>query len=105
MTKPLFVCTSSVDRATVHFEIPEGWQIAAPWDESAARTYAVPTLKRLIDNSLVVGFFPSTSVHVGEFDVTGATPGEQASSRLLSGAVARMGSFATKLFSGTPRGL
>ncbi|MBV8518435.1 MAG: hypothetical protein JO197_13645 [Acidobacteria bacterium] len=104
VTKPLFVYTSNVTDAKVAFEVPADWKVAAPWLASASRQFTAASLDALTDNSLVVGRFGATEVRIGAFDVTVATPDQDAPPARLVAALQQMGSEATAMFPGTPAG-
>jgi predicted metalloprotease with PDZ domain len=104
ITKPLFVYTSTVTGATIDFDVPAGWNIAAPWTGDGAHRFTAQSLDALTGNSLVVGQFGSTAIRIGAFDVTVATPDQAAPPPRLVTALQRMGSEATTMFPATPAG-
>ncbi|HYI08163.1 MAG TPA: M1 family aminopeptidase [Thermoanaerobaculia bacterium] len=102
-TKPLFFYTSGVTDASVEFDVPKGWKVAAPWTRRGD-SYEAAGVRSLTENSIVLGRFPSTELRVGNFDVTVATPGEERPPVKLAAALRQLGSEAGRLFAGTPPG-
>jgi predicted metalloprotease with PDZ domain len=104
VTRPLFITTSGVTDAEVQFRIPEGWREATPWDAMSDHRFRVRSVRRLTENSIVLGIFPFTEVRVGAFEITIAVPGASTMPPLLVKALREIGVTATSLFDRTPSG-
>jgi Predicted protease with the C-terminal PDZ domain len=102
ITKPLFVYSPASDSAEVVFELPERWEIAAPWRALSRRRFAVKNMTSLTENSIVLGEFPRRTVRVGAFNMTIATPSEKAIPPELERLVAQTAAMTTRLFPDTP---
>ena len=104
VTKPLFVYTTTTTDAQVHFALRNGWKVATPWDPAGATAFRVDSVEHLINNSIVIGRFPTAHVRVGAFDIVVATPGLAAVPPRLSRALQQAGALTATLFDRTPRG-
>ena len=104
VTKPLFLYTTGVTRSAIHFSLPAGWKVAAPWKSTGANDFEAASVPSLTGNSLVLGQFPTAAVRVGQFNVTIATPGYTEVPPLLAKALAETGAMVTRVFDRTPPG-
>jgi predicted metalloprotease with PDZ domain len=99
VTRPLFVYTTGVDRAVVRFEVPEGWQVAAPWTQRAPNEFAARSVADLAVNSFVAGRYESASTEVAGLQVVAALPGASAAAaRHTSRVVEQVAAVARRLF-------
>ncbi|HEX3107581.1 MAG TPA: hypothetical protein VHU41_00700, partial [Thermoanaerobaculia bacterium] len=104
VTKPFFIYTSATTDARVRFKLPPGWRTATPWARAEGGEFVVPSIERLTLNSVVLGIFPTASLHTGPFDITVATPGFREVPLPLQRALKTAGTVAARIFDKTPRG-
>jgi predicted metalloprotease with PDZ domain len=102
VTKPLFVYTADTQAAEIVFQLPEGWEVAAPWPSSTGRRFATARVEQLSENSIILGRFAHERLRVGALDLTIATPSESTVPGELGKVVSELGALAGELFPNTP---
>lgn len=106
VTKGLFLGSNVPGERRVSFDVPEDWQIAAPWAQlpEERRSFRVPDLVALQNNTLVLGDFASFDLEQGGFDFTLVLPGRMSTAYdLVEGAMQRILPLYLELFPNTPR--
>ena len=105
VSKALFITGSAGGPRRVELALPAGWHVATPWARvpGAAERFDVADRNSLINNSLVLGPVPSTSIQAGAFTFHLALLGPAASGRAeVEGALrAVLGEF-IRIFPRTP---
>jgi predicted metalloprotease with PDZ domain len=83
VSKALFVTGGGEGARTVEVALPAGWHVAAPWTRlpGAAARFEVRDRNGLINNSLVLGPAPFTSIQAGAFTFHLALLGPAAAAR------------------------
>jgi predicted metalloprotease with PDZ domain len=105
VTKGLFLGSDVPGERRVTFDVPDAWRIAAPWTREAdGRSFRVPDLLALQNNTLVLGDFARFELEEEGFDFTLALPGRMGAARsLVEGAMQRVLPLYLELFPDTPR--
>ena len=83
VNRALFVMSDAPGPKEVEFEVPAPFEIATPWEQIAARRYRAGDNSQLVDNTTVLGQFPSFQIKEGRFNLTLALPGSSQASRAL----------------------
>src|SRR4029079_6318679 len=52
VTRPLFITTSLLTDADLRFHVPNGWHVAAPWEQTAAGVFHTTSADELQNNSV-----------------------------------------------------
>ncbi|WP_100643709.1 hypothetical protein [Alteromonas facilis] len=71
VTKALFIYSPGLERATVKIDVPEKWDISAPWQSkpNAPHTFEVNSWAGLVNNALVVGEHYERIVQDGDMEI------------------------------------
>jgi predicted metalloprotease with PDZ domain len=83
VNRTLFVMSNAPGPKEIEFEIPAEFEIATPWERIGARRYRARDNSQLVDNTTVLGRFPSFQIKEGKFDLTLALPGSTQDSKAL----------------------
>jgi predicted metalloprotease with PDZ domain len=84
VNRALFVMTNSVGPRNILFILPARFEIATPWKSVARASYLVQDNSELVDNTTVIGSFPSFQISDGNFHLTMVLPsGTPASQSLI----------------------
>lgn len=75
VTKGLFLGSDAEGERRVTFDVPESWRIAVPWTHIEGRTYRMPDLLALQNNTLLLGDFERLDFTREGFALTLALPG------------------------------
>jgi predicted metalloprotease with PDZ domain len=105
VSKALFVTSSATGPRRVEFSLPAGWHVAAPWAAvlGVPGAFDVRDRNSLINNSLVVGPVPPTTIRAGAFTFQLALLGPAASGRAeIEGALSPVLQEFIRIFPSTP---
>jgi predicted metalloprotease with PDZ domain len=83
VNRALFVMSNAPGPKEIEFQVPDGFEIATPWERIGRHRYLASDNSRLADNTTVLGCFPSLQIREGKFDLTLALPGSSQASKAL----------------------
>ncbi len=80
--RALFVFSDVTGPSRIHFDVPGGWRVSAPWrrEDGTALTFVADSASELARNSLVVGRHAAVELSSDSFRLTLALPGETGAS-------------------------
>lgn len=75
VNRALFVMTNAVGPRNIQFVVPPDFEIATPWKGVKPLVYQVQDNSELVDNTTVIGRFPSFEITDGRFHLNMVLPG------------------------------
>ncbi|MBN2448685.1 MAG: hypothetical protein JXO22_18305 [Phycisphaerae bacterium] len=92
-----------VERIQVAFELPNGWQVTAPWPRVSENTFAPPDKESLLNDLIAVGAWKLHEIRVGDFIATIAfAPGQEALEKVATEPMRRIITHELELFGTAP---
>jgi predicted metalloprotease with PDZ domain len=83
VNRALFVTSNATGPILVKFIVPVNFQIATPWSPAGPAQFVVEDTSDLVDNTTILGDFPSFKIRQGDFYLTMALPGATSADKLL----------------------
>ena len=107
VTPTLFLYPTNVSpvEIRVDFELPQGWEVIAPWPSSGTRAFKPRDLQSLTHDLIAVGHWYSQEVRLGDFQaVIAIAPGQEALEQGAVDPIRRVVEYELKMFEREPHG-
>ncbi len=83
VNRALFVMSDTPGPRDIEFDVPPNFEIATPWESKGAGHYRARDNNELVNNTTVLGKFPSFRIVDGEFELKVVLPGSTQDSKAL----------------------
>ena len=101
----LYPTNVEIGAIRVDFELPEGWEVLAPWESTGQRSFQPRNLQELVHDLIAVGAWHKHETRIGDFEaIVAVAPGQEALEKSVFEPIEKIVEAELKVFDREPRG-